>query len=173
MLKQLTRQITSLTPEHTDGKLKEVPQNVLGGHTPRSFMIDFGQLMRQYSNDELYWVNATLDKLQSLPPDQKVYIGDCRFRNEADLIKERGGIIIRLERYPKLNMYTPSNDRSETDLDRYDFDAVLPAGKNIHPQHLEVFADEINDYVKQAIDKCKTDYSRFNLIFRNCWGNHS
>jgi hypothetical protein len=58
-------------------------------------------------------------------------ISDVRFKNEADEIKKRGGIVIRLNRTRVLDMV---NDKqtvrdslhiSETDLDDYQFDHVI------------------------------------------------
>lgn len=175
VLKQHTRQLVSLSPEHTDGKFKEVPIPTLGGKTPRDFMIALGKLMRDFSNDGLYWVDTLFEsKLKQLPPDQLVYIGDCRFKNEANYIKERGGVVIRLNRKEseiiKLG-YKPSTDPSEVDLDEYYFDAVLGENRNRTPQDLERFADEINNVCLQAKAKCKNDYSRFNAFFNHIWSN--
>ncbi len=172
ILKAKCRADFSLTPEHTDGTLKEIPVDKLGGNTPRALMIDVGQLYRKYSVDGNYWLNAVLDRVSLMAPDQLVYIGDCRFKNEANAIRDKGGIILRLDRDPKLNLYKPSTDPSECNLDEYDFDITLPAHKNKTPQDLEVFADDIKDCINKAKDKCKGDYSRFNILFRDNWSHH-
>ena len=171
VLKHKCRTDFLLTPEHTDGNLKEIPAPKLDGRTPRELMIDIGQLYRKYSADGNYWLNAVLDKVEKMAPDQLVYIGDCRFVNEADAIKEAGGIIIRLDRDPKLNIYKPSDDPSECALDDYDFDIVLPANKNRNPQDLEVFSDAVKECIDKTKDQCKGDYSRFSILFRNNWSH--
>lgn len=64
------------------------------------------------------WVNAALDNLST----GNYAVTDCRFLNEADAIRKRGGKIIRIER-PGVG---PANSHiSETGLDNYDFDAVI------------------------------------------------
>lgn len=49
-------------------------------------------------------------------------ITDCRFKNEAEAIKERGGIVIRINRPGILPV---NNHPSEVALDDWDFDAVI------------------------------------------------
>jgi hypothetical protein len=65
------------------------------------------------------WVDATFNGLN---PDGKYAVSDCRFVNEAEAIRSRGGKIIRINR-PGVG---PANSHaSETSLDDYDFDAVI------------------------------------------------
>lgn len=72
---------------------------------------------RQLIGDDV-WVNAALD---NLPPGLYA-ISDCRFLNEAEAIRKRGGKVIRIER-PGVG---PANSHpSETSLDDYDFDHVI------------------------------------------------
>lgn len=64
------------------------------------------------------WVDSALNSL----PDGRYAVTDCRFLNEADAIRLRGGKIIRINR-PGVG---PANAHiSETGLDDYDFDAVI------------------------------------------------
>ncbi len=171
ILKHKCRADFNLTPEHTDGQLKEVPNPKIGDQTPRQLMIDIGQLYRKFSIDGAYWLNAALDKINLMAPEQLVYVGDCRFKNEANAIREKGGIIVRLERDDSLNIYKASKDPSECDLDDYEFDVVLSANENRTPQDLEVFANDIKNCVDKAKNKCKGNYTRFNLLFSDCWRN--
>ena len=149
-LKEDVRRFYGLTSEHTDGKLKEIPCHKLGGKTPREAMIAEGTLRRQFSENGNYWVEKLFNlKIKSLPDNSLVAISDVRFKNEANYIRHFGGSIIRLERDPKLNIYkTIINDPSETDLDDYNFDLTLSSDKNLNPQSLEHFADDIMTYVK-------------------------
>lgn len=73
-------------------------------------------------------------------------ITDTRFPNEAKAIKDRGGIIIRVERP---NMISNDNHSSETSLDNYtNFDAII-----------------INDgSIEYLINAVKTLLIKFNII---------
>lgn len=71
------------------------------------------------------WVNAAMAGYNKAPFDTEVEIErnwiftDCRFPNEAQAIKDRGGFVIRIDR-PGVK---PINDHpSETALDDWDFD---------------------------------------------------
>lgn len=69
--------------------------------------------------DENVWVDAALN---GLDPDGMYAVSDCRFLNEAEAIRERGGKVIRITR-PGVG---PANSHpSETSLDNYKFDAVV------------------------------------------------
>lgn len=64
------------------------------------------------------WVDSALNNLT----DGKYAVTDCRFVNEAEAIRARGGKIIRINR-PGVG---PANSHpSETGLDNYTFDAVI------------------------------------------------
>lgn len=96
--------------------------------TPRDFMIRLGQFMRYWEPD--YWVK-TMDLEHKRG---KIVIDDLRFKNEAEYLKSFNAKLVRIERYPKLNIYGPEvlDDISEKDLDDYkDFDAVIPDVANI------------------------------------------
>lgn len=71
------------------------------------------------------WVLSLMTKYT---PDQNWIIDDVRFKNEANTIKQFGGILIRLEGDPA-NMRSKDprnmNHKSETELDNYEnFDIV-------------------------------------------------
>jgi hypothetical protein len=68
---------------------------------------------------ENIWVDATLNNLD---PNGKYVVTDCRFVNEADAVRNRGGKIYRICRQG----IGPANSHpSETSLDDYDFDGVI------------------------------------------------
>jgi len=132
-LKKRVRQDFGLTVEQTDGALKEAPTTFKrqlddGYYTPRDIMIRCGFYYR--SIDPLYWVKLVYKDIAR--NYGKYVISDVRFKNEANYIKDMGGILIRLERDADLNIYTGKiDDPSETELDDYDkFDYVLPAHLN-------------------------------------------
>lgn len=161
-LKAAVRRDFNLTIEHTDGKLKEESTELRKDlvmiteenewhttWTPREIMIAYGQFFRQF--DTNYWVKKTFDKIQQIKlfqsygSDARISISDVRFRNEANYIKEQGGYLVRLERFPELNIYKEqSKDISETDLDDYrDFDFVINSEFNRIPEDLERAAGNI------------------------------
>lgn len=87
-------------------------------HTPRSLCIAVAQFMR--SVDPNFWIDRAVNNLH-LP--RKAVISDMRFKNEAQAIKDRGGILIRINN-PSID--TSSKHISETDLDNYSgFDFVI------------------------------------------------
>ena len=139
---RVRRDFPFLTLDHTDGALKEVPLEMLNGHTPRELMIDYGtHLFRKYDTD--YWVKATVARLNALPSDAKVMFTDVRFVNEADAIKAAGGKLIRLERHPDRDSMVSNLTKmstSETALDDYNgFDYVLRGELNRVRADLETF----------------------------------
>lgn len=73
------------------------------------------------------WVDALISKVHwHLAEGKPVVISDVRFPNEADRIKDLGGIVVRVNR-PGTADGTGSNDLhiSETALDDYEFDQVI------------------------------------------------
>ncbi len=76
---------------------------------------------------------------QGLITMPKWIVTDVRFKNEAEAIKERGGIIIRLER----DYHIKSDHSSETDLDNYKFDYLI--NNNSSVGHL---ATSLSDILK-------------------------
>lgn len=77
---------------------------------------------RQLIGDNV-WVDATFRRIdrECLPTDD-IVITDTRFKNEAAIIAERGGYVVRVNR-PGVG---PAGDHpSEVDLDDYNFDAVI------------------------------------------------
>ncbi len=156
-LKAAVRRDFDFTVEHTDGIYKEFPQSRFGGKTPRDIMIAYGQFFRQFNPD--WWISQVFNRIGSFlsHEDLRIVITDVRFQNEANLIKDRGGYMVRLNRPQHLNIYKiPSTDISETDLDNYDdFDFVLPKEMNIVPDDLLNYAGIVFDNIsaKQAAIK--------------------
>jgi hypothetical protein len=76
------------------------------------------------------WANALFADYNK---DDKWLITDVRFTNEALEVKKRGGLIIRVDR--KLDT---GNHPSETELDDYTFDYVIPNKKTLQDLIKEV-----------------------------------
>jgi len=62
-------------------------------------------------------------------------ITDCRFNNEAISIKERGGVILRVNRP---GVFPVNNHPSEVDLDRWNFDGVINNDGNLNDLYTKV-----------------------------------
>jgi hypothetical protein len=66
-----------------------------------------------------FWVDQALREVQD---DDLAVFTDCRFPNEAQAIKDRGGVVWRVERPG----FGPVNGHaSETSLDDWDFDGII------------------------------------------------
>jgi hypothetical protein len=111
-------------------------------HTPRTILQLLGTEAGRKIIHPNIWVNALFADYEDnksewlLEINSKWIITDCRFPNEAQAVKDRGGIVIRVERDDFVNNYN-TNERfkvrihknehpSETALDDYDgFDYVI------------------------------------------------
>jgi energy-coupling factor transporter ATP-binding protein EcfA2 len=88
-----------LTHEHVEGKLKEVPCDLLGGKTPRYAMQTLGTEWGRDLITPSLWTKAWKQKVQDyLDRGFKVVVDDCRFPNELRAVNELGGISIMIER---------------------------------------------------------------------------
>ena len=80
----------------------------------------WGTDFRRASNDK-YWLDEWVKRGVNRPSDTILVAPDVRFKNEADLVRWLGGILIRVERK------TTQHDShlSETALDEYKFDYTI------------------------------------------------
>lgn len=91
----------------------------------RSRLQEIGQARR--AEDPDYWV-AQVWAWQSAHGIEGLVIPDVRYKNEAEAIKRRNGLVIRVERPGHGNQLTPEQraHTSECDLDDYEgFDLIL------------------------------------------------
>ena len=122
--------------------------------------IEFAEKQKEIFSDDV-WVNALFADYKCEEDKSKrkyehianyrniIYsnwiITDVRFPNEAQAIKQKGGIVIRVNRgyalerlgnskLPKLKHNSVTQHLSETSLDNYDFDYVIDNNKDI--EHL-------------------------------------
>lgn len=94
----------------------------------REFLQNLGVSVRKRLGEDT-WVNAAfLDVDKSRP----VVITDCRFPNEAQAIKARGGKIVRISRD---TVRAVNAHESETALDDYQFDAYLDNSGSVEGLH--------------------------------------
>jgi hypothetical protein len=106
------------------------------GLTPRKIL----QLLGTEAGREIIHPNIWVNSLfADYTTDSNWVITDVRFPNEAQAIKDRGGIVIRIER-PGGESHCGGAHASETALDDYDFDIVINNDGTI---------DELIDKVKQ------------------------
>lgn len=144
-LKELAMSLFPLTVQDiTDVKKKEKKFQDYDW-TPREFLINLGEFMRYHDQD--YWLRQGLAQCKD---EKKNYVfDDVRFENEYDAIRSVGGKIIRLYRYPKLNVYGESLDiPSEKALDGKEFDYTVHDCQNTDLRSLYNCGSEI---VKQFI----------------------
>lgn len=87
----------------------------------RRLLQEYGVAIREIQED--FWVRATLDRALAVEASgTPVVVTDVRFPNEADEVRERGGVIVRIVRPGQV-----SNDShaSETALDDYVEDVLI------------------------------------------------
>lgn len=109
--------------DYTEGSY-ECDAECVGYTTERSMTVR--ELLQKLGTDAIRnqlhtnaWVNALMSKYRG---DSNWVVTDVRFPNEAEAIRERGGILIRLNR----NIGSTSTHPSETALDNYGhFDYIL------------------------------------------------
>lgn len=99
--------------------------------TVRQFMQKLGteSLRKHFHND--VWVKALLSEFYEI--NQPAVVTDVRFKNEAEAIKDAGGILVRIE--PSFESYENDDDQheSEIDLDDYnDWDFVIRNDSGLH-----------------------------------------
>lgn len=111
-LKDMARAI-GLTDRHIEGDLKEVPCDLLCGRTPRHAMQTLGT---EWGRDMIaphVWTNIARTRIvDAMASGLSVVVDDIRFQNEADLIRDLGGMVLRIVR-PDIAM---QSHQSEADL---------------------------------------------------------
>lgn len=98
-LKKGLRAMLGLDSEHTDGGLKEMPLLRFGNKSPRQMLQTLGtEWGRQLVNDTI-WVDLGLyewEKYRAM--GQSLIITDVRFDNEAQAIRDAGGVVCHIIR---------------------------------------------------------------------------
>lgn len=97
-----------LSAEQLDGNLKEEPSPLLQGRTPRQAMQWLGTEWGRNLIGPEFWIAAWQAAVERVPPAFTYHGGfdpirlivadDVRFANEAKAIRDRGGIVIRIDR---------------------------------------------------------------------------
>lgn len=76
-----------------EGDLKEVPSDLLCGRSPRQAMQTLGTEWGRTCIGDTLWIDAALRGFSG-----PTVFDDCRFQNEADAIRARGGVVMRIYR---------------------------------------------------------------------------
>jgi len=83
-----------------------------------------------------YWTGRLWEYCKNVQPKPDfILISDCRFRNEADFVKEQGGEVWRIRRvvyneegtFQLVNLDRDHLHQSEIDLDNFEFDITINA----------------------------------------------
>jgi hypothetical protein len=81
-----------------EGEGKELPSPLFCNRTPRHAMQTLGTEWGRQQIGESFWIKVWKRKFLQLDSRTPVVCDDVRFVNEADMIKNSGGFLIRLER---------------------------------------------------------------------------
>ena len=110
--------------------------------TNRELMQKFGDLTRSLDKD--IWIKSLFSKYIDNPPEYLI-ISDVRFKNEADYIKDIGGILIRIESDRVISDY----HISEIELDNYfKFDLKITNNKSVSLNELKIKSKDIVTYIE-------------------------
>lgn len=106
--------VLGLTEEQVNGSLKEVPSAILCGKTPREAMQRLGT---EWGRDQVgsdLWANVwSLEADYRLKRGTGVVVDDARFNNEFQVIKDRGGVFVRVERPGERSGFTGHASEAE------------------------------------------------------------
>lgn len=82
----------------TEGDLKQTPHPALMGRTPRHAMQTLGTEWARDTISPDLWVGLARRRIEPMRRRGKaIAFEDCRFENEAQLVRALGGVVIRLE----------------------------------------------------------------------------
>lgn len=108
-----------LTEEEIEGDLKECPNEVLMGQTPRFGMQTVGDWGRQVMGERMWMAHWERRALARLRRGEPVIVDDVRLPAEADLVRGHGGIIIGVHN-PRVS------DGSDGHLTETAMDGIVP-----------------------------------------------
>lgn len=95
-LKRMLRDGLGLSQEEVDGDLKMTPNPTFGGRTPRYLMQTLGTEWGRKRVTHDIWVNLWKRDVLAIKGD--VVVDDVRFPNEAQAIRDLGGVLWRVDR---------------------------------------------------------------------------
>lgn len=96
-----------------DDTLKSVPIHQLNGHNVRHAAQTLGTEWGRKCMGENFWVDLWKWKTRDVP---RIVADDVRFENEVTAVRNRGGYIIRVERFGSTNIDTHESERYASEL---------------------------------------------------------
>lgn len=109
-----------------EGDLKEVPSGYLGGQTPRYAMQTLGTEWGRDLIHKDFWIHCFINQIK-LDDNSRYVCTDMRFDNEVELVKQLGGLTLRIQRETNRNSF--SDHPSETAIDNLKvFRGILNSG---------------------------------------------
>lgn len=114
-----------------EGDLKETPDDLLNGQSPRTAMIALGHDWGRVNMHDTLWVDAWERAVRSvMAKGHNVVVDDCRYVNEVNAIHKLGGRVIMITRPQSkvLVSYHPS--------EQFDFEPDLSIFNNYGPEEL-------------------------------------
>lgn len=145
-VKKICGSLYGLSERQLYGDLKEVPDQKWG-LSARQILQKFGTEVARQVHPET-WIRVVMDRdIPAHKADVSV-ITDVRFPNEADFIRSRGGVLVRIER-PQA-VFSDSHS-SETEMDSISTEYHLTNDSGLHQleRHCEELAKEFVFMVKQ------------------------
>jgi len=113
----------------------------------RPFLQWYGtDFWRTFMGVEDFWLRRLDEKMQQNPGIQFV-IDDCRFPNEAEFLRERDFIIVKIERTFESNMVEFNKHASETETNNIKPDVIFPLDNRSNQEILAGF-DTINSLTR-------------------------
>lgn len=98
-LRAFVRDILSIDDVQTFDQIKDKQHSLLGGKTPRHALQTLGTEWGRNMISDTLWIDVCMYKTKHLLAQGKnVVISDVRFDNEAERIREEGGLIIKIMR---------------------------------------------------------------------------
>lgn len=116
-----------LITEMLNGKLKEVPSELLAGRSPRFAMQTLGTEWREMIDRNLWthiWRSHIEHRYRPLSM-HKILVDDLRFPHEEQIVREMGGKIVRIVRQLVINPTNVSGHASETEQSRLSPDITI------------------------------------------------
>ena len=106
-----------LTDRHLEGDLKEVPCDLLQGQTPRHAMITLGTEWGRDIIGANLWIDLAARRIKdALDAGCSVVVDDIRFDNEADTIRNLGGVVVGLHRETEIAIEHKSESGVVSDI---------------------------------------------------------
>lgn len=92
----------------------------------RALLQNYGTNLRRAENPR-YWVDKWVEKVANLPPRTNVVVDDVRFFNEAEAVREMGGVLIRVIKEGQRSTDPHQSEVEHTKIN-FDFTITAPEG---------------------------------------------